>query len=598
MVGVEPVGAPPHGSVGSRRVPPNGAPDIDALTAGSVPERCVGRQGFVAGIAVPGWLSASRRIGSRSLSPLTKSYETSRIPSRRQPEARPDREVVWAQLELRIPSAPKLQQRMGFRMWSSRRRTLLGYSAMLAVGIGIYFMIRGHGEGLIPPQVSSPERAVDKAGHTDALIHVMIALAIITLLARLMGGIFRRYLHQPPVIGEILAGLMLGPSLLGALSPAAYEFVLPLAIVPHLTIISKVGVVLFMFLVGLDLDPKLLRGHTHAMIAISHASIVVPFLLGATLALAYYPVYSTSNVSFTVFSLFMGISLSVTAFPVLARILVDRRVQHTPLGSTALSCAAVDDVTAWTLLALVAGIANAQMKGAAWTLLFVLLYIAAMFLVVKPLVAGLVARQQIAPGPLSHTVLAIVFTALLMSAVTTEAIGIHALFGAFLLGTILPHEGRLAEQLRARLEDFVLVFLLPCFFVLTGMRTEVGLLDSFQDWLACLVVIIVATLGKFGGSAVAARLAGMSWRRSAALGILMNTRGLMELVVLNLGLDMGVITPKVFTMMVLMALVTTFSTTPILDLLLGRQGFEKAVVPPEGAALASGPGSSGDGSHV
>jgi Kef-type K+ transport system membrane component KefB len=454
-----------------------------------------------------------------------------------------------------------------------RRRTLAGYLAMTAVAAATYFWIRERGEQLSAPAPLETDSSV-YGGHSGELAHVLLALAAITALARIVGGLVHRFLRQPPVIGEILAGLMLGPSVLGYLSPEAYEFLLPSNVAPFLGVISKVGVVLFMFLVGLELDPRMLRGSAHSTIAVSHASILVPFLLGAALALWLYPLYSTAAVSFTSFSLFLGVSLSVTAFPVLARILRDRRAQRTRLGVTALACAAVDDVSAWTLLAIVAGIATAQITGAAWTVLYVVLYVLAMLFIVRPLLLRwFVAREQEREGPLSHTALAIVFVSLLVSAVATEGIGIHALFGAFLLGAILPHDGRLPEQIRAKLEDVVLVLFLPSFFAFTGMRTSIDLLGDSRDWMYCLAIIGVATVGKFGGSFVAARLTGMGWRHSAALGILMNTRGLMELIVLNLGLDLGVITPTVFTMMVFMALATTFMTTPLLDLLLGRRGF-------------------------
>ena len=456
---------------------------------------------------------------------------------------------------------------------ASRGRTLIAYSVMLGLAFAAYWLIRDKGEGLATVAPASAGNAANPPAHSSLLANVLLALAAITLLARFMGGLFRRYLRQPPVIGEILAGLMLGPSVLGAISPAAYELLLPVGSASYLGLISKVGVVLFMFLVGLDLDPRLLRGNTHTTIAVSHASIFAPFLLGATLALWLYPRFATSNVSFTVFSLFLGVSLSVTAFPVLARILTDRRVQRTRLGVTALTCAAVGDVSAWTLLAVIVGIAGSNLRGAAWTVPLALVYVLAMLFVVRPLITPFVTKQQKLESPLSHTVLALVFVALLMSAFATEAIGIHALFGAFLLGAILPHEGRLAVQLRTRLEDIVVVLFLPTFFVFTGTRTQIGLVHGAQAWLACGAILLVATVGKFGGTLVAARLAGMSWRHSSALGILMNTRGLMELIVLNLGLDLGVITPAVFTMLVIMALVTTFATTPILDLILGKRGF-------------------------
>jgi Kef-type K+ transport system membrane component KefB len=457
---------------------------------------------------------------------------------------------------------------------TSRTRTALAFVAMAAVTAAIYwFFIRRHGETLVAPPAASTGAPRSNVSSSSTLAHVLLALAVITLMARLMGGIFRRVLGQPPVMGEIFAGLMLGPSLFGAVWPEGYAFVLPLSAVPYLGVIANVGVVLFMFLVGLELEPKLLRENTHATITISHASIIVPFLLGAALALGLYPVYSNDSVSFTVFSLFLGVSMSVTAFPVLARILTDRRAQHTRLGATALACAAVGDVLAWTLLALVAGVANAQMEGVLWTVLSVGVYAGFMYYVARPLLARAGAWEERNVGPLSRSAMAVVFVALLVSAYATEAIGIHALFGAFVLGVILPRGGQLAEQLRSRLEDVVVVLFLPTFFALTGMRTQLGLVSGAQDWMVFGLILFVAIAGKFGGSLAAARLSGIPWRQSAALGAMMNTRGLMELVVLNLGLELGVISPVVFTMLVMMALLTTFACTPALDLILGKRGF-------------------------
>ena len=457
---------------------------------------------------------------------------------------------------------------------STRRgRTLLVYAAMLAATALVYLFIRERGEALDAPARVVAEHGAGAVGHSSVLAQVLLALATITLAARVLGGLFHRYLRQPAVIGEIVAGLMLGPSLLGSLSPAAYEFLMPASAASYVGVLSKVGVVLFMFLVGLELNPKLLRGKTHTTVAISHASIIAPFTLGAVLALWLYPRYSTSDVSFTAFSLFIGVAMSVTAFPVLARILTDRQVQRTSLGVTALTCAAVDDVSAWTLLALVVGFVRSSFERAAWTLPLVGGFVLAAYIVVRKLLDRWVQREQTAKGPLSHSALAFTFVLLLLSALATEVIGIHALFGAFLLGALLPHDGRLPEQIRARLEDVVVVLFLPAFFAFTGMRTQIGLLEGTREWLACGLVILVATLGKFGGTLVAARCVGVGWRQSSALGILMNTRGLMELIVLNLGLDLGVLTPTMFTMLVLMALVTTFATTPALDLVLGKRGF-------------------------
>ncbi len=460
-----------------------------------------------------------------------------------------------------------------------RLRSFAAYAVMLAATAGLYLLIRSRGELLVAPPPETTVAAAHGATHSSTLATVLLALAVIIVMARGLGWLFHRYLRQPPVIGEIVAGLVLGPSVLGALAPAAATLLLPAAAAPFLGIISKVGVVLFMFLVGLELDPKMLKGNGHATLMISHASIVAPFLLGAALALGLYPLYATSAVSFTAFSLFIGVSLSVTAFPVLARILGDRRVQSTPLGVTALTCAAVDDVSAWTLLAFVVSVASAQAGHAAWTVGYVGAYLLVMFAAVRPLLRRFAAHEDAKTGPLSQSALAVVAVGLLLSAVATEAAGIHALFGAFLLGVFLPHEGRLASQIRVRLEDMVVVLFLPAFFAFTGMRTQIQLVSGSADWLICGLIILVATLGKFGGSFLAARLTGLGWRESTALGILMNTRGLMELVVLNVGLDMGVLSPTLFAMLVIMALVTTFATTPILDLVTGERGFADAPAP-------------------
>jgi Kef-type K+ transport system membrane component KefB len=436
-----------------------------------------------------------------------------------------------------------------------------------------YLLLRARGEGLSAGLEPGPGRA-EPAGGEGVLAQVLLALAVITVLARAVGWAFRRWLGQPAVMGEIVAGIVLGPSVLGVVWPEAHARVLPAEAAPYLGMIANVGVVLFLFLVGLELDWATLRKRTHAVVLVSHASILAPFLLGAGLALWMYPRYASADVRFTVFSLFMGISLSVTAFPVLARILIDRGVQHTQLGVLALACAAVDDVTAWTLLALLAGVADARLAEAGRTVVLLALYVAGMIALVRPLLARFAAREERVRGELSHGALAAVFAALLLSAVATEAIGVHALFGAFLLGALLPSSGRLARELVRRLEGVVLVLLLPAFFAFTGMRTRIGLLESGTDWLVCGAIFLVATAGKLGGTALAARLTGTGWRPAVALGLLMNTRGLMELIVLNLGLDLGVITPKVFTMLVLMALATTFLTSPALTLLLGRRGFE------------------------
>ena len=392
---------------------------------------------------------------------------------------------------------------------------------------------------------------------------LILQATVIIVAARLIGALARR-LGQPAVIAEVIAGILLGPSLFGRLSPGTFAQLFPKASLPGLSLLSQVGLVFFMFLIGLELDPKLLRGRGKSSFAISAAGIFVPFALGATLAVQIFGSQAEPGVPRISFVLFMGIAMSITAFPVLARILAERNLIRTELGSIALACAAADDVTAWCLLALVVSVVHSTGASAALlTTLEAIGFAAFMLFVVRPLLARLGARITTREN-LTQNVVAFTFVLLLISAFTSELIGIHALFGAFLFGCIMPRQGDYAHALAERLEDFVVVALLPLFFAYSGLRTQLGLVVGLQDWLLCLTLIAVACLGKFGGSFCVARWTGMSWRDSAALGILMNTRGLMELIVLNVGLDLGVISPKIFTMMVLMALVTTVVTTPLL----------------------------------
>jgi Kef-type K+ transport system membrane component KefB len=391
-------------------------------------------------------------------------------------------------------------------------------------------------------------------------VQVLVALVTVIATAHLMGKLFVR-LKQPAVIGEIVAGLVLGPSLLGTVAPDAIGWLLPAAVAPFLSVLSQVGVILYMFLIGLELDTDLLRRRSHTSVAISHASIVVPFLAGAALALALYSTFAAERASFTAFALFCGVAMSVTAFPVLARILRDCGMSSSPIGVTALACAAVDDVTAWCLLALVVGVVHADASRAGLTFALSGAYVAAMLAIVRPALAKLVHRYQNAE--VSRASLAVVLIALLASSLTTELIGIHAIFGAFLMGLVIPAKSKLAEGIVARMEDLVMVLLLPIFFAYTGTRVHLGFMNSPVHWLFCTLVIATACLGKFGGTAVAARLAGLGRRDAVVLGALMNTRGLVELIVLNIGLDLGILSPTLFSMFVLMAVVTTAMTNPV-----------------------------------
>ncbi len=402
-----------------------------------------------------------------------------------------------------------------------------------------------------------------------ALELLILQACVIIVAARAVAFAARR-LGQPAVIAEVLAGILLGPSLLGRLAPHVSAQLFPKASLAGLSLLSQVGLVFFMFLIGLELDPKLLRGRGASSFATSAAGIFVPFSLGALYALHIFAEQAGAGVPRSSFTLFMGIAMSITAFPVLARILAERQLIRTNLGSIALACAAADDVTAWCLLAFVVSFVHAKAAFAAvLTTAEAAAFAAVMLLAVRPLLARLAARITTKES-LTQNVVAVTFVLLLASAFVSELIGIHALFGAFLFGAIMPRQGDYAHALAERLEDFVVVALLPLFFAFSGLRTELGLLTGASDWLLCLALIMVACLGKFGGSFSVARLTGMSLRDSAALGVLMNTRGLMELIVLNIGLDLGVISPKIFTMMVIMALVTTVMTTPLLELIAPR----------------------------
>jgi Kef-type K+ transport system membrane component KefB len=397
----------------------------------------------------------------------------------------------------------------------------------------------------------------------DTLLHTLIALLVAIVAARVVGWGFR-WMNQPPVIGEIMAGIMLGPSLLGRVSPDALWFLLPPDITPLVGVIAQIGVVLYMFIVGLKLDTRLLRERTRSVIAVSNASILMPFVLGVLLALWLYPRFSPADVPFKVFALFIGISMSITAFPVLARILTDRGMHTTPLGIMALTCAAVDDVTAWCLLAFLMSVVRAAPGDAVITIGLTATFIVIVIVVARPAMA-FVRRLRDERGHLTQGVFSVVCIALLLAALAAESIGIHALFGAFLLGALIPHDSALADDVARRLEDVAVVLLLPVFFVYTGMRTQISLVTGTDELIACALIIVVASLGKFGGSTLAARATGVRWREAMALGVLMNTRGLVELVVLNIGLDLKVISPTLFAMLVIMALVTTLATTPILQ---------------------------------
>ncbi|HEY9629501.1 MAG TPA: cation:proton antiporter [Coleofasciculaceae cyanobacterium] len=399
---------------------------------------------------------------------------------------------------------------------------------------------------------------------SNTIVLVLFQVLLVIGLSRLVGLGFR-WIRQPLVIGEIVAGIMLGPSLLGLISPQLATTLFPAETIPFLNILSQVGLIFFMFLIGLELNPKYLQGQMEKAVLISHVSIVVPFSLGSILALLLYPLVSNASVSFTAFALFLGAAMSITAFPVLARILTENNLQGTRLGTLALTCAAVDDVTAWCLLALAIAVTRTNsMVDAIPTLIASALYIGFMLTLGRAFLKRL-AKIYERTGQLSQLMLALIYMGVVASALITETIGIHLIFGAFLLGAAMPKNEGLTRELAEKTEDFVLTFLLPIFFAYSGLRTQIGLLNRPELWLLCLAVLLVAIVGKYVGTYAAARVSGMSSRESSALGWLMNTRGLTELIVLNIGLSLGVVSPLLFTMLVIMALVTTFMTSPLLE---------------------------------
>ena len=415
-----------------------------------------------------------------------------------------------------------------------------------------------------PSQAGTGTRPLEGS---DLIGRIFLAVAVVITAARLMGSLFNR-IRQPRVVGEIVAGILLGPSLVGIWFPGATRYLFPPEVTGLLGVLAQFGLVFFMFLIGLELDHRTLRASSHTAVLISHVSIVVPFALGVILSLVLYPVVGSGE--FTGFALFMGAAMAITAFPVLARILTDTGLHRTRLGALAITCAAVDDITAWCILAVVVAVVQSTGGGeAAQTIVLALLFIVAMFAIVRPVLRRLATVYE-ARGSLNPPIMAAIIVGLLLSAWATEQIGIHAIFGAFLAGAIMPRSKPLASAITEKVEDMTVLFLLPIFFAVVGLTTRFNLLDRAELWLLAALTVAVAVAGKFGGSMVAARAAGHGWRYSTSLGVLMNARGLTEIVILSVGRSLGVISPALFTIMVMMALVTTFMATPLLAVLYPR----------------------------
>lgn len=400
----------------------------------------------------------------------------------------------------------------------------------------------------------------------DPLSQLLLQLVTILIAARLMGRLAMRF-GQPAVIGEMAAGIMLGPSLLGWMAPSAFAALFPTDSLGTLQLLSQIGVCLFLFVVGMGVDVSHVRNQASAAVVISQSSIIVPALLGASMAALMFQSYAGSAATPTSFALFMAISMSITAFPVLARILMDRRLATTPLGSLALTCAAINDVAAWGLLAGIVAIAHADgLGGPLVTLILVAVFVVVMLFVVRRVLAEWMVPEPEDWKESQSGVMVGALALMLVSALATDLIGIHALFGAFMAGTVMPRADDIRQHLTVRIQDFSTLFLLPLFFVFTGLRTSLVLVGDVQGWLVCVAIVVIATVGKVGGTYLAARWSSIPAPDALALGALMNTRGLMELIALNIGYDLGILSPRVFAMLVVMALVTTGLTGPLLNL--------------------------------
>jgi Kef-type K+ transport system membrane component KefB len=447
-------------------------------------------------------------------------------------------------------------------------KVALTYVLVVGVPLAVLLAAISFGESHVAPVFNTASLpAPSVIGHApvfSSLALLAAQIGLIVLLAMLVGRLLEK-IGQPRVIGEILAGILLGPSLLGWVAPQVSAFLFPAPSLAMLNAISQLGLVLFMFMVGLELNVTELKGQGHVALIVSHASITTPMALGAALALYLYPRLSVAGTSFSGFALFMGVAMSITAFPVLAKILTERKLLRSRLGTMAISCAAVDDVTGWCVLAyVVAFVRSSHSSLPLWaTALGLLIFLAVMLLGGRKLLL-VFERRWLLDNDLSNDYKALLLAFVLVAALSTEALGLHLLFGAFVAGAIMPKHPGLVASLIEKFESLVVLLLLPLFFAYTGLRTSIGQIRGTGMWGICLLIIGVAMIGKLGGTGVAARASGMGWRESFALGSLMNTRGLMELVVLNIGLDINIITPTLFSMMVIMAIVTTMMAPPLL----------------------------------
>jgi Kef-type K+ transport system membrane component KefB len=463
-------------------------------------------------------------------------------------------------------------------MKKEKKNSLVFYTLMILIFGTLMWLIIQKGEHLGNAGQSVPyARAPESPGQgfhffVDMLLEhirtpfglLLLQIIVILIVGRIVGWLFNM-MKQPSVIGEILAGIILGPSILGYFLPDVSLFLFPRESLANINMLSQFGLILFMYTIGMELDLSEVRKKLQASILISHTSMIVPFFLGVLMAYFIYDAYAYRETSFLSFALFIGIAMSITAFPVLARIIQEKKLTRTHLGTISLASAANGDISAWCILAVVMAVTQmGSILGAVYNILFSAAYMAIMFFVVRPrlrMLGDMCHNRELVTKPL----IMLMFLLLLLSSYLTEILGLHALFGAFIVGIFMPENLRFRKIMAEKVEDVSLALFLPLFFASTGLRTEIGLLNTTEAWQLCGLFIVVAIVGKFGSTVISARVVKESWKDSLLLGGLMNTRGLMELVVLTIGYDMHILPPPIFVMLVLMTLVTTFMTTPLLS---------------------------------
>jgi len=456
-------------------------------------------------------------------------------------------------------------------------KNLIFYTSVISIFSALVYLVLRLGRINLEAQLNVYGLAKKTSAWENFLLHLLedfadpaaillLQIVVILLAVRLFGWICQK-IGQPIVIGEIFAGIVLGPSLLGYYLPEVSAFIFPESSLENIGFLSQIGLILFMFIVGMELNLRTIKNKANNALIISHTSIVVAFASGVVVAYFLYGQFTYEKTSFLPFALFMGIAMSIAAFPVMARIVHEKGMNKTPLGAMIITCAAIDDITAWCLLAAVIAIVKAgSVTSAIYTILLAVIYVIVMFKLIRPFLKR-IADLQPSSRMINQSVIGIIFLVLFLSAYATEVIGIHALVGAFLAGVIMPPNINFRNLFTEKIEDVALVLLLPLFFVYTGLRTQIGLLNEPGMWLICLALVFVAIAGKLLSSTLASRFVGYNWKDSLIIGSLMNTRGLIQLVVLNIGLDLGILTPEIFVMMVVVALTTTFMTSPLLNLI-------------------------------